>query len=69
MIPMFLTFAFLDIPNLTIRPDLVKMNVDYQKVVKNIIETQYSVSTWGRQAKTEARNKVRKQIGIKTLDS
>lgn len=38
------------------------MNVNYEKIVKNIIETNYSVSTWGRKAKTPGRDRLKKQI-------
>uniref|UniRef100_A0A336MB49 CSON013031 protein n=1 Tax=Culicoides sonorensis TaxID=179676 RepID=A0A336MB49_CULSO len=60
--PIFLTNAYLDNANCIIRPNLNTINENYQKIVKNIIETHYSISTWGQRAKILPRRNLKKTI-------
>lgn len=61
--PMFLTHMHLESPVCVIKPSLTVMNGHYEKIMKNVVETNYSVSTWGKQAKVPERNKVKKTVG------
>lgn len=61
--PMLLTHMHLDKPQCVIKPALTIMNGHYEKIMKNIVETNYSVSSWGKQAKIPERYKVKKTIG------
>ncbi|XP_055595824.1 dynein axonemal heavy chain 8 [Uranotaenia lowii] len=54
--PLLLTEMELLESECVIRPSLEEIEVYFKRVIMNVVETFYAVSTWGRQAKTEARS-------------
>lgn len=60
--PLFLTKMYLEVPSCVLQPSLSEINKDYANIVKNIAETNYGITTWGRLAKTPARSKMKPQI-------
>ncbi|EDS37982.1 ciliary dynein heavy chain 5 [Culex quinquefasciatus] len=59
--PLLLTEMELEPEACVIQPSLEQIQVSFQRVIMNVVETFYAVSTWGRQAKTEAR-KLRRPV-------
>ncbi|XP_062548437.1 dynein axonemal heavy chain 8 [Armigeres subalbatus] len=59
--PLLVTEMELEPEECEIRPSLEGIQAYFQRVIVNVVETFYAVSTWGRQAKTEER-KLRRPV-------
>lgn len=59
--PLFFTNMELEIPILKINPPLKAIQLVFERLMLNIIETNYAIPTWGKHAKTEER-KIRKPL-------
>lgn len=61
--PLFLTNMELAMPSCIINPSIGEIQRCFSNVIHNVVETQYGITTWGKQAKTLERQRHKPLIG------